>query len=383
MPADTPSPVSTREDIENGLRRYGLGDTIRPQSMTDRILSADERMQLRKEAEQDARHGVRPTGRTLRQRVLSSAAYRAAAAEHRSAKIEFSIPVMTARELAGMLRLRTTVDDTTGAGLVHEDPTERWITTQPRPARVLDFVRVVPLDAPIVHQTATGGYTGNAAGVPEGVTYPELTALDVTDAEILLKPYPVSGTVSRANLADRGYFGDAVERIFRSELRKSLERDILTGAGTTDATHAVPLGLTQLGLTSVAYSTGDRADALAQAVETIQDGDLYDEPLAVVASPATLRKIRTSRGSDAVQADRLADVLPDVSAWIPSTAMPSGTALVGAFGTAVLFVHGDTDLQVSTSHGNYFLTGQAALRVAPVIAFRAPQPAAFVEVTGL
>jgi hypothetical protein len=357
MPADTPSPVSTREDIEEGLRRYGLGDQIRPQSLTDRVLRQDELLTLRAEAEQDAKHGVRPVGRTLRQRVLSSSAYRAAAAEHRSAGIEFSIPVMTARELAGMLRLRTTVDETTGAGLVHEDPAERWITTQPRPARVLDFVRVVPLDSPIVHRANTGTYTGNAGGVPEGATYPELTALGVTDEEVILKPYPVSASVSRANLADRGYFGDVVDRIFRTELRKSLERDILTGAGTSDATHAVPLGLTQLGLATLAYTTGARASVIAQAVENVQDGDFYDEPLAVVASPATLRKLRIDPASTG-EFLRLADA-------------------------AVLFVHGDTDLQVSTSHAGYFLAGLAALRVAPVVAFRVPQPAAFVVVTGL
>lgn len=379
-----PSPVTTRAEIEAGLRRYGLGDQIQPESITDRVIRKADREQLRREAEEDARHGVRPIGRTLSERVLSSSAYRAAAAEHRSADIAFSVPVMTARELAGLLRLRTNVDETTtGPGLVHEDAAERWITTQPRPARVLDFIRPVPLDSPIVHRANTGTYTGNAGGVPEGALMPELSNLNLTDEELLLKPYPVSGTVSRSNLADRGYFGDVVERIFRIELRKSLERDILTGAGTSDATHAVPLGLTNLGLTSVTYTTGARADAIAQAVEDVQDADFYAEPLAVVANPATLRKIRTDKGSTGGSYLRLSDAVPDVSAWIPSTAMPAGNAIVGAFGTAVLFVHGDTDLQVSTSHNSDFLTGQAALRVAPVIAVRFPQPAAFVSVTGL
>jgi HK97 family phage major capsid protein len=379
-----PAANSTREELEAILRARGNHSGIRPQSLTDRVFRTEDRLNLRDEAAADLRDGIRPAGRTLAARVLNSAGYRSAAAEHRTASVSFGVPVATARETADLLRLRTVISPAdTGAGLVHEDPRERFIQTQPRPARVLDFIRIIPLDAPIVHRTTTGSYLGNAAGTAYSAAYPELTNLDVTDEEILLRPFPFAASASRGNMNDAGYFADVVDKVFRTELPKSLERDLLTGDGTSDVVHATPLGFTHLGLPTLAYTAGARADTIAQAVETVQDADFYAEPLAVVASPSTLRKIRTDKASTGGSYLRLADAVPDVTAWVPSTAMPAGTAIVGAFGTAVLFIHGDLVLEATGSHSDYFARGLVALKVEPVIAFRAPQTAAFVEVTGL
>jgi hypothetical protein len=85
----------------------------------------------------------------------------------------------------------------------------------------------------------------------------------------------------------------------------------------------------------------------------VQDANYGVGGLTVVAAPTTMRALRK-----AARPGSLAEIVPDVREWVPSTAMPAGTALVGDFTEgAALFLSGDLVIDLAPSFSNYFTKG--------------------------
>jgi len=69
---------------------------------------------------------------------------------------------------------------------------------------------------------------------------------------------------------------------------------------------------------------------------------------------------------------------------VETTAAPSSKALTGDYANfAELAVRRGIDVQVSNSHGDYFVRGQLAVRADIRVALLHYRPLAFAEVTGL
>lgn len=293
--------------------------------------------------------------------------------------------ILSTRELANGLRARTVFDETAGAGLLHEIPAERLTTIAPQPTRVLDVVRVVPLESPLLEHTETGSFSGAAGGTPEGVAVPELTNLSLTQETVALKPWSVAGEVARQHLTDSALFSSAMDTLFRRELKRSAEAAILNGDGVSDGLHWDPTGILQTsGVPVVAKGTGTRVAAISAAVADVMAAGWFDEPggITVTAHPTTLAAIFSESTSGGVLIP-IREAVPFVSQWVPSLSVPVGSAVVGAFNMAALLVTGGLDFTIALSHLDYFIKGIAVLKLDTRAAFRVLETSAFANVTGL
>jgi hypothetical protein len=124
-------------------------------------------------------------------------------------------------------------------------------------------------------------------------------------------------------------------------------------------------------------------DAIARAVNGVQDAGFYDRPLTVAAHPDSLFRTRTAKGStsgDYLEADA---VLPDVKAWLPATTVSAGQAIAGDFSVVKLFIGGGVNVQFTNNYQDYLTRGLVRGRIATFAYLWVSQPAGLCEVTAL
>lgn len=295
-----------------------------------------------------------------------------------------------ADELTTAAELRAALTTTTGSGLLVEDVDRRVVDVAPRPSRIPALVRKVVLTSRLVQPVTTTTYLGGGGGTPDGAASPEINDLQLSDEELVCAPWSVAGTMPRRMLTDKGYTAEVIETLFRQDFWRSLEADMLNGDGSETSTSRRLSGiLATPGIGAAdAVTAGTRLGALGVAVETVQNAGHYDNPLAVAASPATLRRIRTDRAESTPTdtggpVERLRDALPDVAHYVPAPDVPDGTALLGDFSAAILFIVTGLALEGSDNHADFFVTGRHLLRLSADLEFRVQQPDAFVAVTSL
>jgi HK97 family phage major capsid protein len=289
-----------------------------------------------------------------------------------------------ADHLTSAAELRAALTTSTGSGLLVEQADRRVVDVAPLPSRVPALVRTVVLDKRLVKPVTTTTYLGGAGGTPDGAASPEINDLSLSADEFVCEPWSVAGTMPRNMLDDRGYTAEVIDTLFRQEFWRSLEADIINGDGSETAASRRLTGiLTDPGIGTLARGTQSRLDALAEAVETVQNADHYDNPLTVAASPTTLRRIRTEKEPGSGGVVRLREALPDVAAYVPVPNVPDGTALLGDFSAAVLFLVSGLTLEGSDTHGDFFVNGRHLLRLSADMEFRVQHPDAFVSVTNV
>lgn len=181
----------------------------------------------------------------------------------------------------------------------------------------------------------------------------------------------------------------AIDALINETWRRSLEIDLISGDGSTAGNVTRLEGiLNTSGIGSVACRDGSHAsetnfDAIARAVNAVQDAGFYDRPLTVAAHPDSLLHTRTVKGStggDYLEADA---VLPDVKAWIPATTISPNEAIVGAFDAVKVFVVGGIELQLSNGYEDFLTRGLVMARMTSQILVWVGQPSAVVHVAGL
>jgi HK97 family phage major capsid protein len=272
-------------------------------------------------------------------------------------------------------RLRTTLDSTTGVGLIAEDPKARVVASTPRPVMLPGLVRTELADGLRVHRSRLTSFTGTAAVTSDGAALPALTSLQVPDTEDLtLRHFGVTADVTRGHLEDGPLFRQTVESLMRRAFGAGLEAFI--SADIIASITATPLG------------TDTQLDALSKAVEALQsNGFAYptDQGPSAYAllAPGDLGKIRrqkTSQGDYILAADGpLADVV-----LLPCASLTTGTVLVGDFREAsALWLHRPgVQLDLAPSNGTNFLDGIVTMRLSAWLAHKVVQPAAAVVISG-
>lgn len=277
----------------------------------------------------------------------------------------------------------------TGAGFQPETTrTGRIVDFATRPVQVTDLVpQTTTSQAAVVYMEETL-FTNNAAETAESTqatpgTYPE-AALGLTEQSSTVRKIAVYLPVTDEQLEDepqvRGYINNRLP--FMIEQR--LDGQILNGNGTAPNLRGI---LQTAGIQTQAKGTDPNPDAVYKAMVKVRvTGRAL--PNGVVFNPFDWQLIRLLRTADGLYIwGNPADAGPE-RIWGLAVAqgdvIAAGTALVGDFANySELAVRRGIDVQVSNSHGTFFIEGKQAMRADIRAALVVYRPAAFCTVTGV
>jgi len=276
-------------------------------------------------------------------------------------------------------------------------------TATRNPDSVLGLFSVISTNQNSYPYLTESTFTNNAAEAAEGAAYGE-GALAFTEATESIRKFSVSLPVTDELLSDVPAIQGYIDSRLKLMLQLRLDGQIIAGNGTAPNIE----GLLDAGKSSVnaidfsSYSgTLGRIGAIYEAITAIRN-NAFLEPDAIIMHPTDWNQVVTQVGTDfaGAAAAGYAEASPVfVSAggygagpaqniWglpvIPTTAISSGTTLIGKFGGGVaahLVMRDGVDIAVSDSHDDFFTKGKMMLRATMRLGFPVYRQAAFTKIT--
>lgn len=266
--------------------------------------------------------------------------------------------------------------ETTRTGRIEEYP------TRPAP-RVADLIPQTTTNQAAVVYMEEVEFVNTAAEVAEGDQYPEAT-LRLEEKTSPVRKISVFLPVTDELFDDEPRAESYVNNRLPFMIRQRLDYQILRGSGVAPnltGTENVS------GILSQAKGSDPAVDAIYKAFRRIRDTG-FAEPSVVFMQPSVWEPIRLMRTADGIYIWGHPSMPGPVTLWgvpvVETTAAPSSKALTGDYANfAELAVRRGIDVQVSNSHGDYFVRGQLAVRADIRVALLHYRPLAFAEVTGL
>jgi HK97 family phage major capsid protein len=252
-----------------------------------------------------------------------------------------------------------------------------------RPVQVTDLVpQSTTSQSAVVYMEETT-FTNNAAETAEAGTYPE-AALALTEQSSTVRKIAVFIPVTDEQLEDEPQVRGYIDQRLPFMLRQRLDSQILTGNGTAPNLRGI---LNVAGIQTQAKGADPTPDAVYKAMTKIRvTGRAM--PNGIVMHPNDWQDIRLLRTADGIYIwGNPSDSGPE-RIWglqvAQSDAITENTALVGDFANySELATRRGIDVQVSNSHGTYFIEGKQAMRADLRAALVVYRPAAFATVTGI
>lgn len=273
---------------------------------------------------------------------------------------------------------------TTSAGWAPENTrTGRVVDFATRPVQVTDLIpATTTTQAAVVYMEETT-FTNNAAEAAEGAAYAE-AALELTEQSSTVRKIAVFIPVTDEQLEDEPQVRGYIDTRLPFMLRQRLDGQILNGNGTAPNLRGI---LNVVGIQTQAKGTDPTPDAVYKAMTKVRvTGRAM--PTGAIFHPNDWQDIRLLRTADGIYIwGNPSDAGPE-RIWglqvAQSDAIAENTALVGDFSTYIeLATRRGIDVQVSNSHGSYFVEGKQAMRADLRAALVVYRPAAFCTVTGV
>lgn len=307
-----------------------------------------------------------------------------------SASVQMNpVEIQTREEFMEGLRLRTTVDNTSGSGggVIWSDRLQNLIVPMAqRRVRLLDMITVGTTDTDTVEYVRQTTNTDAAAGTAYGTALPESAYGWTKD----------STTVKRAGHwvpATKGAIADSaqLETLLRSRLApghlRYLESQVWNGNGSGENLVGI-LDSSRSSVQTQARGSLSYHDVFHKAITKVRVANLYDdyEPTAFVITPQDYESLVLEKDLDNNYINHRG--VSEISTlWgltpVVTNLATSGTALVGDFSQAMLWVREGVAISMSDQHSDFFLKGLVAIKSEGRVAFDVMEEAAFVKVTGL
>lgn len=267
-----------------------------------------------------------------------------------------------------------------------------WTPEVTRTGRVVEFATRPLQVAQLIPQTTTGQnaiqymeettFTNNAAEVAEAGTYPE-AALVLTEQSSLVRKIAVFLPVTDEQLEDESQVRGYIDNRLAFMVRQRLDAQILTGNGTAPNLRGL---VNVVGIQTQAKGADPVPDAIYKAIIKVQVTGQADANL-VVMHPNDWQTVRLLRTADGIYIwGNPSDAGPE-RIWglnvARAQAMTVGTGLVADTQFIELAFRRGVDVQVSNSHGTFFVEGKQAIRADVRVALVPYRPAAICTVTGL
>ena len=261
-----------------------------------------------------------------------------------------------------------------------------------RAKRVRDLFPSRSTSSAVVEFFRVDGYTNNASVVPE-YSGGNFGAKPQTDLTFVGEQAPVR-TIAHWEAAHRNVLADEpqLRSIIDNELlyglRLSEDNQILSGTGTGEDLLGI---LANTNIQSYDWSAGallpvpdTKADAVRRAATLAYLA--HYEPTGVIVHPSDWEDMELTKNSEGTYlvAMSISDGAEQRIWRIPvidTPAIPSGTALVGAFGTgAQLYDREAASIRISEQHSDFFVRNAVVVLAEERLALATKRPESFVEV---
>jgi HK97 family phage major capsid protein len=250
-----------------------------------------------------------------------------------------------------------------------------------QPVRVVDVVPTFPTSQAAIKYMEETVRTNAAAETAEGAAYPE-AALALTERTVDVRKIAVWLPVTDEQLEDVDQAEAYVEGRLRLFLAERLDGQILAGNGTAPNLRGTA---NVTGINSITQGTDPLEDAIYKAMTKIRDTG-FAEPGVVFLRPADYETIRLRKTTDGVYINGSPSDVGPTRLWgvplVQTTRMPGAVkAIVGDYANhSGLFERRGVDVQISNSHGTFFVEGKVAVRADVRVALVHFRPAAFSRV---
>lgn len=273
----------------------------------------------------------------------------------------------------------------TSAGWDPEDVrTGRVVEYATRPApRVVDFIPQTTTAMSTVLYMEETTFTNAVAEAAEGGTYAE-SALALTEKSSEVRKVATFLPVTDEQFEDEPRARMYVENRLPFMVRQRLDSQILVGNGTAPNLRGTE---SVVGINTQALGADPVPDAIYKGMRMIRDTG-FAEPSAVFIRPDKWEAVRLLKTADGVYIWGHPSQSGPMTIWgvpvIETTACTATKAVIGDYANfSELAVRRGIDIQVSNSHGTYFVEGKLAIRCDVRVALIHYRPTAFSVVTGL
>lgn len=254
--------------------------------------------------------------------------------------------------------------------------------TRPAPTVVDVFPQTTTTMSTVLYMEETT-FANTAAETAEGGQYPE-AALGLTERSSEVRKIPVFLPVTDEQFEDEPRAQAYVQNRLPFMLRQRIDQQLLTGSGS-----GVNLrGMENVsGIQSQALGTDPVPDALYKVMRMIRE-DGFAEPSHVFIRPSKWEQVQLLRTADGIYIWGHPSMPGPRTIWgvpvVETTACSATKADVGDFTNfSEVAVRRGIDVQVSNSHGTFFVEGRLAVRADVRLAVLYYRPKAFGTVTNL
>jgi len=271
------------------------------------------------------------------------------------------------------------------------------------PNAVISLFDVINTDQNAFSYLEETTFTNNAAEAAEGSAVGE-AALAFTEQTEAIRKMGIFIPVTDELLADESGIQGYINSRLQTMIRLRLDNQLLNGDGTAPNLEGIlDAGKASVGSTDYSSYAGTlgKIGALYGAITDIRV-NAFTEPDAIVMHPSDWNDVVTSVGADFAGTSGAGyteksplfvaaggmGAGPSAQIWglkvVPTTAIASGTVLVGKFGggeAANLVMRQGMELAVSDSHSDFFIKNQLAIRATMRVGFPVYREAAFHKIT--
>lgn len=283
--------------------------------------------------------------------------------------------------------------NSTGAGvLAQPDVQSGTVDTLFQQLTIANLLASGTTSSSVVRYIQESAPTNAAAPVAEGAAKPEST-LALAQVDEPVRKIATTLPVTDEMLEDAAQITSYINARLSLFVKITEEAQLISGTGTAPALRGL---LNRVGIQTQAKGTDANEVAIFKAIGKVRNSFL--EPDGIVINPANYESIRLKADTagqylgggpfmgqygNGGGSNYLRDALWGVPLVVTS-AIASGTALVGAFGTAAqVFRRGGLTVESTNSHGTDFVENVTRFRAEERLALAVYRPAAFCSVTAL
>lgn len=268
------------------------------------------------------------------------------------------------------------------------------------PMLMTGLITVGSTDGNVVEWVRMSAIANNAAEVAEATATTGTSGTKPESGFTLIVESTTVRTIAhwipatKQALQDMSQLRTLIDGVLVDGVNRRLNSEILAGDGVAPNLRGIlntpGIGTLARGAAPAA-ATEPNVEAIYRAITTVRLA--FFEPTAVMMHPTNWQKIRLSRDDSGAAAGTGAYLFgpPSIpgadTLWgmrvVLDTNMPVGTALVGDFTQAILYVRDGVSVVATDSHSDFFVRNLIAVLAEGRYALAMPRPQAFCTVTAL